>query len=54
LEKHLRSGLIKSGGPKTAKKIVQYFGNETLEVFETEIKRLTGIEGVAQKKLTII
>jgi exodeoxyribonuclease V alpha subunit len=54
VEKYLGSGLIKGVGPKTAKKIVKYFGNETLEVFENEIERLTEITGIAQKKLTMI
>src|SRR5210317_2636493 len=54
LEKYLGSGLIKGVGPKTAKKIVKYFGYETLEVFENEIERLTEITGIAQKKLTLI
>jgi exodeoxyribonuclease V alpha subunit len=54
LEKYLGSGLIKGVGPKTAKKIVKYFGYETLEVFENEIERLTEIKGIAQKKLTLI
>ena len=54
LEKYLGSGLIKGVGPKTAKKIVKYFGSETLEVFEHEIEKLTEIRGIAQKKLTTI
>lgn len=54
LEKYLGSGLIKGVGPKTAKKIVKHFGNETLEVFENKIERLTEITGIAQKKLTMI
>lgn len=54
LEKYLGSGLIKSVGPKTAIKIVKYFGSDTLEVFENEIERLTEIRGIAQKKLTTI
>jgi len=54
LEKYLGSGLIKGVGPKTAKKIVNYFGNDTLEVFENEIERLMEITGIAQKKLTMI
>ncbi len=54
MEKYLGSGLIKGVGPKTAKKIVKYFGNDTLEVFENEIERLTEITGIAQKKLTMI
>ena len=54
LEKYIGSGLIKGVGPKTAAKIVKYFGYETLEVFENEIERLTEITGIAQKKLTMI
>ena len=54
LEKYLGSGLIKGVGPKTAKKIVKHFGKETLEIFETEIEKLTEITGIAQKKLTMI
>jgi len=54
LEKYLGSGLIKGVGPKTAKKIVKYFGSETLEIFENEIERLTEIRGIAQKKVTTI
>jgi len=54
LEKYLGSGLIKGVGPKTAKKIVKHFGNDTLDIFENEIERLTEITGIAQKKLTMI
>ena len=54
LEKYIGSGLIKGVGPKTATKIVKYFGNETLEVFENEIERLTEVTGIAQKKMTMI
>ncbi|MFZ7112701.1 MAG: AAA family ATPase [Desulfatiglandales bacterium] len=54
LEKYLGSGLIKGVGPKTAKKIVRHFGNDTLEVFENEIERLTEVTGIAQKKLIMI
>ncbi|SEH07189.1 YrrC family ATP-dependent DNA helicase [Candidatus Venteria ishoeyi] len=34
IEKYLGSGLIKGVGPKTAKKIVKHFQDETLEIFE--------------------
>ena len=54
LEKYLGSGLIKGVGPKTAKKIVNHFGKETLEIFEGEIGKLTEIRGIAQKKLEMI
>ena len=46
--------MIKGVGPKTAKKIVKYFQNETLNIFEDEIKRLTEVPGIAKKKLKTI
>ena len=54
LEKYLGSGLIKGVGPSTAKKIVRHFGEETLEVFENSISRLTEVPGIARKKLAMI
>jgi exodeoxyribonuclease V alpha subunit len=54
LEKYLGSGLIKGVGPKTAKKIVGTFGNETLGVFENEIHRLMEVRGIARLKLDMI
>ncbi|MHB1350745.1 MAG: SF1B family DNA helicase RecD2 [Desulfobulbaceae bacterium] len=54
LEKYLGSGLIKGVGPKTAKKIVRHFREETLEVFEQEIERLTEVPGIARGKLRMI
>jgi len=54
LEKYLGSGLIRGVGPKTARKIVRHFGDQTLEVFETDIQRLTEVPGIAGKKLAAI
>lgn len=54
LEKYLGSGLIKGVGPKTAKRIVGYFRDKTLEVFENDIGRLVEVEGIAKKKLEMI
>ncbi len=54
LEKYLGSGLIKGVGPVTAKRIVKYFGKDTLEIFEHDIDRLTEVPGIAQLKLTSI
>jgi exodeoxyribonuclease V alpha subunit len=54
LEKYLGSGLIKGVGPKTAKKIVNHFAKQTLEIFETQIEKLTEVPGIAQKKLETI
>ena len=54
LEKYLGSGLIKGVGPKTAKKIVKHFAQETLTVFEKDIERLTEVPGIAETKLKSI
>lgn len=54
LEKYLGSGLIKGVGPKTARKIVNHFKENTLELFETDIGRLIEVEGIAEKKLLMI
>ena len=54
LEKYLGSGLIKGVGPKTARKIVRHFDKQTLDIFETDIQRLTEVPGIADKKLKMI
>jgi exodeoxyribonuclease V alpha subunit len=51
LEKYLGSGLIQGVGPKTATRIVKYFKEKTLDVFETRIDDLLGVPGIAEKKL---
>ena len=51
LEKYLGSGLIKNVGPKTAHKIVKFFHERTLEVFEEHIDELLKVPGIADKKL---
>jgi len=48
------SGLIKGVGPKTAAKIVKYFKEKTLEVFEERIDNLRNVPGIAEKKLADI
>ncbi len=51
LEKYLGSGMIRGVGPKIAKRIVKYFGADTLDVFENKIDRLTEVPGIAATKL---
>lgn len=51
LEKYIGSGMIYGVGPKIAKRIVKYFGKDTLEVFEENMERLTEVPGIAQTKL---
>jgi len=48
---YLSSGLIKGIGPKTAKVIVDKFGQDTLEIIDKEPKRLLEIKGISEAKL---
>ncbi|BCL83233.1 ATP-dependent RecD-like DNA helicase [Ktedonobacteria bacterium brp13] len=54
IEKYLGSGLIKGIGPVTAKRIVAYFGLETLEIIETESARLIEVPGMAHKRVEMV
>ncbi len=51
LEKYLGSGLIFGVGPKTAQKIVKYFGDQTLDVFESQIEKLMEVPSIGKSKL---
>ena len=51
LEKYIGSGLIRGVGPKTAVKIVKFFRERTLSVFEESIDELLDVPGIAEKKL---
>jgi exodeoxyribonuclease V alpha subunit len=46
IRKYLGSGLIKGIGPKTAERIVERFGLETLDVIETAPEKLAEVPGV--------
>ena len=50
LEKYLASGNIKWIGPKTAKKIIQEFGDDTIYVIENEPSKLETIKGITREK----
>lgn len=54
IKKYLSSGIIHGIGPVTAKKIVEKFGEKTLEILDNEIDRLKEVEGIGKKKLEII
>jgi exodeoxyribonuclease V alpha subunit len=54
IEKYLSAGIIHGIGPVTAKKIIEKFGAETLDIMENNIERLMEIEGVGEKKFQII
>lgn len=54
IEKYLASGVIEGIGKVTAKKIVDFFGEETLKIMDTSIERLAEIPGIGKKKIDTI
>ncbi|MDE5994489.1 MAG: ATP-dependent RecD-like DNA helicase [Oscillospiraceae bacterium] len=48
---YLSSGQLKGIGPKTAEKIYEQFGNETLDILDKEPDKLLEIKGIHGKKL---
>jgi len=54
IQKYLGSGLIKGVGPVTARRIVEHFGEQTLEVIEGDISRLGEVKGIARKRIEMI
>jgi exodeoxyribonuclease V alpha subunit len=54
LKRYLGSGIIKGIGPKTAERIVEHFGEQTLAVLELEPERLTEVRGVNDHKRSLI
>ena len=51
IEKYLSSGLIPYIGPKTAKRMVERFGLDTLDIIQYNPERLKEIDGIGDKKL---
>lgn len=54
IEKYLGSGLIRGIGPEMAKRLVERFGDKTLEVIEHRPEDLLGVEGIGEKRLEMI
>ncbi|MEG1996604.1 MAG: ATP-dependent RecD-like DNA helicase [Oscillospiraceae bacterium] len=52
--KYLCSGVVKGIGPVTARRIVDMFGDKTLEVIENTPLRLSEVRGITQEKATKI
>lgn len=50
LQKYLGSGLLKGIGPKLADRIVEHFGEETLEVIDNQPERLLEVEDIGPKR----
>ena len=49
MRRYLGSGLIKGIGPVTARRIVDHFGAETLDVIEESPERLVEVEGLGDQ-----
>jgi len=54
IRRYLGSGLIKGVGPRTADKIVQAFGRETMEVIDQEPERLRLIRDIGERRYQLI
>ena len=54
IRKYLGSGMIKGLGPVMAGRIVDKFGKKTLDVIDNQIQRLAEVDGVGQKRITMI
>ena len=50
IERYLASGLISGIGPATAKKLVEKFGLDTLDIIQYNPQRLMEIPGIGEKK----
>lgn len=54
IEKYLASGLLKGIGPKTAERIVEHFGDKTLDVLDQTPARLLEVGSIGRKKAEAI
>jgi len=54
IEKYLGSGLIKGIGPVMAKRLVDKFGTETLNIIENDNERLRLVDGIGTKRIAMI
>jgi exodeoxyribonuclease V alpha subunit len=52
--KYLGSGMIKGLGPVMAERIVERFGKQTLDIIESDIKRLAEVPGVGAKRIAMV
>ncbi|MBR1810095.1 MAG: ATP-dependent RecD-like DNA helicase [Clostridia bacterium] len=54
LLRYLSAGMIKGIGPKTARRIIERFGENAFEVLEKDYERLTFIKGISKEKAKAI
>jgi len=50
LERYLANGNIKGIGPSTARKIIEKFGEDTINIFKLEPEKLSQIKGITKEK----
>lgn len=54
IKRYLGSGLIRGIGPVMAGRIVEKFGEQTLEIIEKHVERLAEVEGIGKKRIEMI
>lgn len=54
IERYLGSGLIKGIGPRTAKRIVEHFGKDTLAILDDDPERLYEVDGIGRHRVRIL
>ena len=54
IRRYLGSGLIRGIGPRLAERIVEHFGKQTLEVIETQPRRLREVPDIGPKRAGLI
>ncbi|MCP4669220.1 MAG: ATP-dependent RecD-like DNA helicase [Deltaproteobacteria bacterium] len=54
IQKYLGSGLINGIGPVMARRIVNKFGEKTLDIIENEIQKLAEVEGIGKKRIKMV
>ena len=54
MQKYLGSGLIKGVGPRSAKRIVDHFGAETLDIIDADPHRLAEVPKLGKKRVELI
>lgn len=54
IQKYLSSGLIRGIGPKFAQRLVDYFGEKTLEIIDKDPEKLLHVDGVGPQRMEAI
>jgi exodeoxyribonuclease V alpha subunit len=54
IEKYLGSGLVKGVGPAMARRLVEHFGLETLDIIDSKPERLAEVKGFGEKRRKLL